>query len=154
MSPVLHVNADDAEAVVHAMSFALDYRMQFGSDVFIDLLGYRKYGHNEGDEPRFTQPLLYKIIAKHKNPRDIYAEKLLSDGVIDASYVNALEKEYKTLMEENLEASRKKDLTIITPFMQNEWTGFEQVSDDVMLQKFDTKFDKKQLTEIAKTITD
>jgi 2-oxoglutarate dehydrogenase E1 component len=74
LSPVLHVNADDAEAVVHAVSFALDYRMQFGSDVFIDLLGYRKYGHNEGDEPRFTQPVLYKIIAKHKNPRDIYAE--------------------------------------------------------------------------------
>jgi 2-oxoglutarate dehydrogenase E1 component len=56
-SPVLHVNGDDAEAVVHAMSFALDFRMQFGRDVFIDL-GYRKYGHNEGDEPRFTQPLL------------------------------------------------------------------------------------------------
>ena len=77
LSPVLHVNADDAEAVVHAMSFALDYRMQFGRDVFIDLLGYRKYGHNEGDEPRFTQPVLYKIIAKHQNPRDIYAEKLI-----------------------------------------------------------------------------
>jgi len=74
LSPVLHVNADDAEAVVHAMSFALDFRMKFGRDVFIDLLGYRKYGHNEGDEPRFTQPVLYKIIAKHKNPRDIYAE--------------------------------------------------------------------------------
>ena len=61
LSPVLHVNADDAEAVVHAMLFALDYRMEFGSDVFIDLLGYRKYGHNEGDEPRFTQPILYKV---------------------------------------------------------------------------------------------
>ena len=109
--------------------------MQFGRDVFIDLLGYRKYGHNEGDEPRFTQPVLYKIIAKHKNPRDIYAEKLLSDGVIDASYVNALEKEYKSTMEENLEASRKKDLTIITPFMKNEWDGFVQVTDTQMLEK-------------------
>jgi 2-oxoglutarate dehydrogenase E1 component len=66
LSPVLHVNADDAEAVVHAMIFALDFRMRFARDVFIDLLGYRKYGHNEGDEPRFTQPVLYKIIAKHK----------------------------------------------------------------------------------------
>ncbi|MBV2195273.1 MAG: 2-oxoglutarate dehydrogenase E1 component, partial [Flavobacterium sp.] len=64
LSPVLHVNADDAEAVVHAMLFALDYRMEFGGDVFIDLLGYRKYGHNEGDEPRFTQPILYKAISK------------------------------------------------------------------------------------------
>ena len=64
LSPVMHVNADDAEAVVHATLFALDYRMTFGGDVFIDLLGYRKYGHNEGDEPRFTQPQLYKSIAK------------------------------------------------------------------------------------------
>jgi len=154
LSPVLHVNADDAEAVVHAMLFALDYRMEFGSDVFIDLLGYRKYGHNEGDEPRFTQPKLYKAIAKHKNPRDIYAEKLKAEGVIDGTYVKTLEETYKAKLDENLEESRKKSLTVITPFMQNEWNGFEQVSDDVMLSKFDTKFDKKELTAIASTITE
>ena len=153
LSPVLHVNADDAEAVVHAMLFALDYRMEFGADVFIDLLGYRKYGHNEGDEPRFTQPILYKAIAKHKNPRDIYAEKLMEETVISSSYVKELEAAYKADLDENLEASRKKDLTVITPFMENEWEGYQQVSDKVMLQKFDTSFDKKQLTEIAKTIT-
>ncbi|EDO27159.1 predicted protein [Nematostella vectensis] len=154
LSPVLHVNADDAEAVVHAMLFALDYRMEFGSDVFIDLLGYRKYGHNEGDEPKFTQPILYKTIAKHKNARDIYAEKLKAAGVIDANYVKELEEKYKSDLDENLEESRKKDLTVITPFMQNEWTGFEQVSDDGMLKKVDTSFDKDKLTEIAKTITE
>ena len=152
LSPVLHVNADDAEAVVHAMLFALDFRMQFGRDVFIDLLGYRKYGHNEGDEPRFTQPLLYKIIAKHKNPRDIYADKLLAEGVIDNNFVKDLESAYKLDLDQNLEASRKKDLTIITPFMQNEWQGFQQVSDDVMLQKVDTTFPKKGLTEIADVV--
>jgi 2-oxoglutarate dehydrogenase E1 component len=154
LSPVLHVNADDAEAVVHAMLFALDYRMAFGTDVFIDLLGYRKYGHNEGDEPRFTQPILYKAIAKHKNPRDIYAEKLTLESVISSGYVKELEEAYKAKLDENLEASRKKDLTVITPFMENEWEGYQQVSDKVMLQKFDTSFDKKQLTEIAKTITE
>ncbi|PZX93867.1 2-oxoglutarate dehydrogenase E1 component [Flavobacterium aquariorum] len=153
LSPVLHVNADDAEAVVHAMSFALDYRMQFGRDVFIDLLGYRKYGHNEGDEPRFTQPVLYKIIAKHQNPRDIYAEKLLAERVIDATYVNGLEKEYKATLEENLEASRKKDLTIITPFMQNEWQGYKQVTSVQMLEKVDTSYPKEKLTEIANSIS-
>ncbi|MFY8181830.1 MAG: 2-oxoglutarate dehydrogenase E1 component [Flavobacterium sp.] len=153
LSPVLHVNSDDTEAVVHAMLFALDFRMQFGRDVFIDLLGYRKYGHNEGDEPRFTQPVLYKIIAKHRNPRDIYAEKLITAGIVDAAYITKIENEYKDKLDENLQASRKKDLTIIKPFLQDEWKGFEQVSDDVMLQKFDTKFDKKKLDQIANEIS-
>jgi 2-oxoglutarate dehydrogenase E1 component len=153
LSPVLHVNADDTEAVVHAMLFALDYRMTFGGDVFIDLLGYRKYGHNEGDEPRFTQPVLYKIIARHKNPRDIYAEKLIVDGIIDQAYVNKIESDYKSKLDENLQESRKKDLTIIKPFMQDEWKGFVQVSDDVMLQKVDTTYDKKKLDGILETIS-
>jgi 2-oxoglutarate dehydrogenase E1 component len=154
LSPVLHVNADDAEAVVHAVLFALDYRMEFGTDVFIDLLGYRKYGHNEGDEPRFTQPKLYKIIAKHKNPRDLYADVLLANGVIAADYVAGLEKEYKDKLEENLEASRKKDLTIITPFMQNEWEGYTQADASQMLEKVNTAFSKDILTDIATTITE
>ena len=97
LSPVLHVNSDDSEAVVHAMLFALDFRMEFGRDVFIDLLGYRKYGHNEGDEPRFTQPVLYKIIAKHQNPRDIYVEKLITEGIIDSNYIAKLESDYKDI---------------------------------------------------------
>ena len=152
LSPVLHVNADDAEAVVHAMLFALDFRMHFGRDVFVDLLGYRKYGHNEGDEPRFTQPLLYKIIAKHKNPRDIYAEKLLEEGVIDSTYVKGLEVEYKATLEVNLEESRKKELTIITPFMQNEWKGFTKVGMNQMLKKVDTSYPKEGLTAVANAI--
>ena len=153
LSPVLHVNADDAEAVVHAILFALDYRMTFASDVFIDLLGYRKYGHNEGDEPRFTQPVLYKIIAKHQNPRDIYAEKLLSTGIIDANYVTKLEADYKANLDLNLEESRKKTLTIIKPFLQDEWTNYEQVSDVEMLKKVATKVDKKVLDDAIKVIS-
>ena len=152
LSPVLHVNADDAEAVVHVMSFALDFRMKFGRDVFVDLLGYRKYGHNEGDEPRFTQPLLYKIIAKHKNPRDIYAEKLLAEGVIDADYVKTLEVEYKSRLEVNLEESRKKELTVITPFMQNEWQGFSKAGITQMLKKVDTSYPKEKLEAVANAI--
>ena len=77
LCPVLHVNSDDVEAVVHAIIFALDYRMRYGRDIFIDLLGYRKYGHNEGDEPRFTQPKLYKAISKHPNPLWKYIQRNL-----------------------------------------------------------------------------
>ena len=153
LSPVLHVNSDDVESVVHAVQFALDFRMEFGRDVFIDLLGYRKYGHNEGDEPRFTQPLLYKIIAKHKNPRDIYAEKLIAEGIIDSGLVKTLEKEYKDDLDQNLEASRKKNLTVITPFMLNEWKGFKQVSNTEMLQKVDTKVAKETLDSIIATVS-
>jgi 2-oxoglutarate dehydrogenase E1 component len=153
LSPVLHVNSDDVEAVVHAMLFALDFRMQFGRDVFIDLLGYRKYGHNEGDEPRFTQPVLYKIIARHKNPRDIYAEKLITDGIVDAAYLSKIENDYKEKLDENLQASRKKDLTVIKPFMQDEWEGFKQVSDDEMLKKVDTTFDHNNLNEIIEVVS-
>lgn len=153
LSPVLHVNADDAEAVVHAMNFALDYRMEFGRDVFIDLLGYRKYGHNEGDEPRFTQPQLYKAIGKHKNPRDIYAERLLKEGIINNSKVKELEKQYKERLEEELATSRQMENTIITPFMQDEWNGFEQATEVEMMQQVETGVDRKILEEITATIS-
>jgi len=153
LSPVLHVNADDAEAVVHAVLFALDYRMEFGRDVFIDLLGYRKYGHNEGDEPRFTQPKLYKAIAKQKNPRDIYSEKLIQEGVIDEGHIKNLELEYKDKLEENLEDSRKDNRAIITAIMKDEWDGFHHAQEDKMMQPVDTSIDLDQLTEIAETIT-
>ena len=153
LSPVLHVNADDVEAVVHAMSFALHFRMKFKRDVFIDLLGYRKYGHNEGDEPRFTQPKLYKAISKHKNPRDIYAEQLMKEGVIDKDHVAKLEKQYKDKLEENLEDSRKIDKTVITPFMEDEWVDYNMVIEDKMLQPVDTTYSRDGLTKIAKVIS-
>lgn len=153
LSPVLHVNADDAEAVVHAATFALEYRMRFKSDVFLDLLGYRKYGHNEGDEPKFTQPLLYKAISKQKNPRDLYAEKLIAEGIIDDSYTKALEKEYKKSLEEDLLDSRKQEKTRITPFMQDEWEGFTLVTEDAMVGKINTTYSQKKLDAIAKSIT-
>jgi 2-oxoglutarate dehydrogenase E1 component len=83
LSPVFHVNGDDAEALAHTINLAMEYRQKYGKDVFIDLLCYRKHGHNEGDEPRYTQPLMYKAIAKHPDPRKIYVEKLMSEGVLE-----------------------------------------------------------------------
>ena len=153
LSPVLHVNSDDAEAVVHAMLFALDFRMTFKRDVFIDLLGYRKYGHNEGDEPRFTQPKLYKAIANHENPRDIYADKLVKEGVVDIDYAKKLEDTYKASLEEELEDSRKEEKTVITPFMQDEWTGYDYADENMMMQPVDTTFPIERLSEIADVIS-
>ena len=154
LSPILHVNADDPEAVVHAVLFALDFRMEFGRDVFIDLLGYRKYGHNEGDEPRFTQPKLYKAIGEHKNTRDIYAEKLKASGVINDDFLTMLEDDYKKKLEEDLEDSRKEESTTVTPFMQDEWQGFENADEDKMMEEVDTTVDPQQLAEVAEAISE
>ncbi|MGB2482697.1 MAG: 2-oxoglutarate dehydrogenase E1 component [Flavobacteriaceae bacterium] len=153
LSPVLHINADDVEAVVHACRFALDFRMEFKRDVFIDLLGYRKYGHNEGDEPRFTQPKLYKAISKHKNPRDIYAELLINQGIIDEDYIRALEKDYKNSLESELKSSRKQDKTVITPFMQKDWLEFKRAKAEVMLEPVDTSYPIEKLNQIANVIS-
>ncbi len=153
LSPVLHVNADDAEAVVHAMNFALQYRMEFGRDVFIDLLGYRKYGHNEGDEPKFTQPKLYKAISEHKNPRDIYGEKLIKEGIIDSDYLDQLEEKVKAKLNEEYEDSKKEDSANVYKILQEEWEGFEPADKHKMLESADTSFDIKELDNLAKSIT-
>ncbi|MGJ8665045.1 MAG: 2-oxoglutarate dehydrogenase E1 component [Patiriisocius sp.] len=153
LSPVLHVNADDVEAVCHAFSFALDFRMKFGRDVFIDVLGYRKYGHNEGDEPRFTQPQLYKAIAKHENPRDIYGKKLFKEGIIEEGYVKKIEVAYKDDLENDLEASRKKDKTVITEILADDWDGYVLGKKEDILTKMDTTFPQKKLDALAEGIT-
>ncbi|MDO4881407.1 MAG: 2-oxoglutarate dehydrogenase E1 component [Capnocytophaga sp.] len=153
-SPVLHINSDDAEAVAWGIEIALEFRMKFGRDIFIDLLGYRKYGHNEGDEPRFTQPILYKIIGKHSTPNVIYGQQLVSEGVISQQEIDTFEENYRNNLDKNLEESRKQSLTIIKPFMENEWKGLEKLaSSSDMLQKVDTSFRREKLDEIAQQIT-
>ncbi len=153
LSPVLHVNADDAEAVCHAFMFALDFRMTFGRDVFIDVLGYRKYGHNEGDEPRFTQPILYKAIGGHQNPRDIYAAQLISEGIIDHDYVPALERDFKQGLEKDLAASRESDKTVITEILADDWSEFRIAQTEDIMTPVDTRFPQKELDALAEGIT-
>ncbi len=153
LSPVLHVNSDDVEAVIHAVTFALDYRNQFNRDVFIDLLGYRKYGHNEGDEPRFTQPKLYKYISSHPNPRDIYVSKLIQEGLIEKQYVSKIESKYFLTLEEELTDSKKKKKTKITPFMQEVWDEYRRVDEKIMLEDHKTNSLKDIILSVAKSIT-
>ena len=153
LSPVLHVNADDVESVVHAVLFALDFRMEFKRDVFIDLLGYRKYGHNEGDEPRFTQPKLYKAIAKQANPKKIYAEKLIKEGIIDESYVKKLESNYKDWLEEQLKDSKKVKKTKVSDFMDDEWETFDRVNQKDMMMPVNTTYPRLKLEEIVETLS-
>lgn len=148
-SPVMHANADDVEAVVHAIRFAADYRARFGKDVYIDLLGYRKYGHNEGDEPRFTQPNLYSIIAKHPNPREIYKEKLIKEGVVSDEVLKKMENEFKELLDENYDASKEILKNTMDVFMEDDWKAFPMCTKGGLQTSVDTKFDLAKLKELA-----
>lgn len=124
LCPVFHVNADDVEAVVQTISIAVAYRQKFKRDVFIDLLGYRKYGHNEGDEPKFTQPKLYKAIAKHPNPREIYLKELINAGVITAEAAKKMEGEFSEKLEEAYEESKKQERAVVLNFLSETWKGY------------------------------
>ena len=153
LSPVLHVNADDAEAVVHAVEMALEYRMRYKKDVYIDLLGYRKYGHNEGDEPRFTQPKLYKEIAKHSNPFKLYADKLIAEKTIDQAYVDGIISDFKETLEAEYTKAKEAKSSIVREFMQERWTDFERQGEESMLISEDTGYPKERLEEISKIVS-
>ena len=153
LSPVLHVNADDVEAVVHAVLFALDFRLEFKRDVFIDLLGYRKYGHNEGDEPRFTQPKLYKLISKHPNPKNIYATKLISESLMSNDEIKKIESDYRLKLEDQLQDSRKVETTRITDFMNDQWADFDKVDQRIMIKPVDTTYPRIKLDKIVEKIS-
>ena len=153
LSQVLHVNADDTEAVCHAMEMALDFRMKFKTDVFIDLLGYRKYGHNEGDEPRFTQPKLYKAISKHKNVKDLYAAQLLEENTINSEYLQKVTTDFKELLETEFNESKKVKTSKVKEFMQSTWKGFERQQLTSMLQTENTTYPVDKLKHIAKVVS-
>jgi 2-oxoglutarate dehydrogenase E1 component len=151
-SPVFHVNADDAEAVVFAIKMAIEYRQIFHTDVFIDLLGYRKYGHNEGDEPRFTQPKLYETIASHPNPREIYKDKLLRKGSLEEGMAKEMEKEFKKTLQENLKQAKARENGKISAsyvdtcdkMKRDLWHSFDPIPQ--------TRVSKKKLMEIGEIV--
>jgi 2-oxoglutarate dehydrogenase E1 component len=109
-APALHVNGDDVEAVVYACEIATEYRQKFNKDVFIDMVCYRKWGHNESDEPKFTQPMMYKLIEAHANPRDIYISKLEKEGTITDDMAKKLEKEFWADLQAKLDAVKETPL--------------------------------------------
>ncbi|MHB1223398.1 MAG: 2-oxoglutarate dehydrogenase E1 component [Gemmatimonadaceae bacterium] len=118
--PVVHVDADDAEAVVMATRLAVAYRTRFGKDFLIDLVGYRRHGHNEGDEPTFTQPSLYALIKSHPTPREVWAKRLVGEGVVTEDEVARLEGETFKRMED-AHASLEKD--VVSPIGEPAGTG-------------------------------
>ena len=143
-APVFHVNGDDTEALVHVARLAMDYRQTFYSDVFIDILSYRKYGHNEGDEPRYTQPTLYKAIASHPNPRDIYSAQLVSQGIINPGEAGRLQKNFDSFLEEKLEISKTLGKVRIQRLLYEDWKSFKHAE----RQDFDKHFPNETTREL------
>jgi 2-oxoglutarate dehydrogenase E1 component len=154
LSPVLHVNADDVEAVTHAVRLALDFRMRFKRDVFIDLLGYRKYGHNEGDEPRFTQPTLYKAIAKQPNPKDIYIKKLIAEGIIDMPFANKMTSDFKAFLDGEYQKSKTDDMSVVHPFMAEKWETYKYDSLTDIFKTIDTAVPNEVLENAVNTLSE
>jgi len=152
--PIFHVNADDVEAVAHVVEIALDYRQKFGQDVFIDLLGYRRHGHNEGDEPKFTQPLLYKAIARHPDPREIYKEQLLANGAIEAGLAKEMEAQFKSMLEDRLAEAKQIQKSKITPFLAHRWEGFVRPDISAFDQSPKTGVPKKTLKQIGAKLSE
>ncbi|AIM36288.1 2-oxoglutarate dehydrogenase [Sphingobacterium sp. ML3W] len=153
-SPVFHVNGDDAEALVYAIKLAVEYRQKYKTDVFIDLLCYRRFGHNEADEPKFTQPLLYKLIEKHPNPKEVYAKKLIEEGSIDESYAKKIEKDFKAILQEKLEESKEVvNLTEETPMFSGAWKGLRPAKKGESFETVKTNVSDKTFVQLAKEIT-
>lgn len=152
-SPVMHVNADDVEAVVHALRFAADFRARFAKDVYIDLLGYRKYGHNEGDEPRFTQPKLYKTISKHPNPREIYKAKLMSENIVSDETLSQMETEFKALLDKDFDASKEIERNTMDIFMKDIWKDLPNARTGAILKTYETGYDIEKLKELGVKIS-
>lgn len=152
-APVFHVNGDDVEALTLVAKMAIEFRLNFRKDVFIDILCYRKYGHNEGDEPRFTQPLLYKQIAKHPNPLEIYAKKLVEEGTFSMEEIRELEKSYKEQLEQNLAEAKKVEKAKITSFLQGPWKGVQMPGPHDFEKSPDTAVDEKLFIDLANKST-
>ena len=153
LSPVFHVNGDDTEAVVFAVQLAMEYRQKFHKDVFIDVLCYRKYGHNEGDEPRFTQPLLYKAIAAHPNPKEIYVKRLITEGVIDEAYSKEIQKNFRNMLQEKLDLAKQKGKSVLPSYLESQWSKLKPAEPEIADLSWDTKVDEKIFIDIAKKIS-
>ena len=150
LCPVFHVNGDDIEAVVQTLDIALRYRQEYSRDVFVDLLYYRKYGHNEGDEPKFTQPKLYKIIANHPNPREIYLKKLVDENVVNIEEGNQMEKEFDDMLQERLDDAKQIEKAKITNFLEEVWTDFRKSKRNDFENSPPTGVEKSKLLLLAK----
>ncbi|MDC0229544.1 2-oxoglutarate dehydrogenase E1 component, partial [Deltaproteobacteria bacterium] len=154
LSPVFHVNADDIEAVVYVTKLALEFRQEFHRDVFVDILGYRRYGHNESDEPRFTQPDLYRRIAKHPNVREVYSSKLVESGSLTKKEILHIESEFKQFLNDRLEEAKQQETASVTSFLEGVWSGVRRADSKDFEKSPQTGLSRKKFIDLSKCATD
>ena len=150
MAPIFHVNGDDPEAVVHAARIAIEFRQAFGSDVVLDIFCYRRFGHNEGDEPMFTQPLMYKTISEHPTTSSIYAEKLVAEGIMTPEETRQVVDDRIAYLDTEFEAGtnyrpNKAD------WLEGSWSGMRTAHG--IERRGDTAVELETLRKIGETMT-
>ncbi len=149
-APIFHVNGDDPEAVVYAAKVAAEFRQKFGADVVIDMFCYRRFGHNEGDEPSFTQPLMYKTIRTQKTTREIYGARLEAENIIDKSWLESERETFRSYLENEFEAG-KSFRPNKADWLDGQWSGFVPPMDDD--RRGDTAVEIECLKKIGATLT-
>lgn len=151
-APVLHVNGDDPEAVVFCAQIAAEFRQRFHRDIFIDMVCYRRHGHNETDEPKFTQPKLYAVIAKHPNPREVYIEKLKQQGKLDAKLAEQMEAEFKQLLNDRFNEVKQKPLPYTYLQLEKDWMKLRRARPEDFDQSPETAISAEVVEKVGKAL--
>ena len=149
-APIFHVNGDDPEAVVYAAKVATEYRQKFAKDVVIDMFCYRRFGHNEGDDPTMTQPVMYRVIKDRPSTREIYGQRLVAEGLLTAAEVDAQVKEFEDFLDSAFDAGKTLK-TNKADWLEGQWSGFGLPLDDDRRGK--TGVSKARLKELGDAIT-
>lgn len=152
-APVIHVNGDNAESVVFAAKLAAEFRQKFSRDIFVDMVCYRRHGHNESDEPKFTQPELYNIISKHPNPREIYVKRLAERGDVEAKLASQMDEEFRQLLQDRLNLVKEKPLPYQATRFEEEWSNLRRSKPEDFDQSPQTGVTEEQIKKVAEALT-
>lgn len=160
-TPIFHVNGNDPEAVIYAIKLAIEFRQEFNRDVFVDIICYRRHGHNEADEPRFTQPMMYKRVAEMENPRELYINKLLAENVIDEAYANNIKNEFAQKLQDLLDlvkSTNKLDSDFKLPKyvrhkLERDWSKLRRSKPEDFDKSPTTGITKKDISSIGKVLS-
>lgn len=152
-APVLHVNGDDPEAVVFCMKLAAEFRQKFNRDIFVDMVAYRRHGHNESDEPKFTQPSLYNVISKHPNPREVYNKQLIERGDVEAELAKQMDKMFRQQLQDRLNLVKQTSLPYEFSPLEKQWQSLRRSNPADFDRSPDTSISKAVIEKVGKALT-